>query len=259
MLWPCATDASRSQGLQRVARGKMRGGRDAVVCHLRRRSGANAVSLRLHCGLGVGRVHVYVVGACDRWELVVAGDPVRQLSETEGEAERGEVVLSSETVFEVAERPVAYPLPLSETSRGNYQLDWSHTSTKPSLATQESDRMAFLSCEKRPNYTSIMNDRTAFGDQARRSAILLPQACAGRRIGVTILRRLGGPSPDDAEAVNEARAKRQAFGKSVRCIARPLRAFRAGGFKSRFRRRHAWTVRCVEGRGHGLCGREWVE
>ena len=135
-------------------------------------AGTHAVSLRLHCGLGVGRVHVYVVGACDRWELVVAGDPVRQLSETEGEAERGQVVLSSETVFRLRSALVAYPLPLCETAQGNYQLDWSHTSMKPSMVTQDSDRMAFLSSpdRKRPNYTSIMNDRTAFGDAAGEEA-----------------------------------------------------------------------------------------
>ena len=81
--------------------------------------------------------------------------------------------------------PVAYPLPLSETSRGNYRLDWSHTSTKPSLATQDSDRMAFLSCETRPNYTAIMNDRTAFGDAAGEEARSFSHgAMSGRRTGV---------------------------------------------------------------------------
>ena len=80
------------------------------------------MSLRLHCGLGVGRVHVYVVGACDRWELVVAGDPVSQLSETEGEAEGGKSSCRRRRSFGCGAALVAYPLPLSETARGNYQL-----------------------------------------------------------------------------------------------------------------------------------------
>jgi len=226
VLWPCATDASseaKACNAWRAARCAVDVMRSCATYDAG--AGAHAVSLRLHCGLGVGKVHVYVVGACDRWELVVAGDPVRQLSETEGEAERGQVVLSKETVFRLRSALVAYPLPLSETSRGNYRLDWSHTSTKPSMATQDSDRMAFLSCEKRPNYTSIMNDRTAFGDQASDEARSFSHKHVREANWSNDPPQIGGPSPDDAEAVNEARAKRQAFGKTVRCVARPLRAF----------------------------------
>ncbi len=227
VLWPCATDASdqaKACNAWRAARCAVDVMRSCATYDAG--AGAHAVSLRLHCGLGVGRVHVYVVGACDRWELVVAGDPVRQLAETEGEAERGQVVLSKETVFRLRSALVQYPLPLSETARGNYQLDWSNKSEKPSMVTQDSDRMAFLSSPvKRPNYTSIMNDRTAFGDQASEEARSFSHKHVREANWCLDPPQIGGPSVDDAEAVSEARVKRQAFGKTVRCIARPLRAF----------------------------------
>jgi len=85
--------------------------------------------------------------------------------------------------------------------------------------------MAFLSCEKRPNYTSIMNDRTAFGDQASEEARAFSHKHVREANWSNDPPQIGGPLPDDVEAVNEARVKRQAFGKTVRCIARPLRAF----------------------------------
>ena len=86
--------------------------------------------------------------------------------------------------------------------------------------------MAFLSSPvKRPNYTSIMNDRTAFGDQASEEARAFSHKHVREANWSNDPPQIGGPSIDDAEAVNEARMKRQAFCKTVRCIARPLRAF----------------------------------
>lgn len=38
----------------------------------------------------------YLVGADDRWEYLVAGDPLRQIGEAEPEATQGEVILSPE-------------------------------------------------------------------------------------------------------------------------------------------------------------------
>lgn len=38
----------------------------------------------------------YLVGAGDRWEYLVAGDPLRQIGEAEPEATQGEVILSPE-------------------------------------------------------------------------------------------------------------------------------------------------------------------
>ena len=148
VLWPCATDASdeaKACNAWRAARCAVDVMRSCATYDAG--AGAHAVSLRLHCGLGVGRVHVYVVGACDRWELVVAGDPVRQLAETEGEAERGKSSCRRKLCFGCGQ-PCGLSSTSQETARGNYRLDWSHKSTKPSLATQDSDRMAFLSCER---------------------------------------------------------------------------------------------------------------
>lgn len=38
----------------------------------------------------------YLVGTDDRWEYLVAGDPLRQIGEAEPEATQGEVILSPE-------------------------------------------------------------------------------------------------------------------------------------------------------------------
>lgn len=43
-----------------------------------------------------GQMYGYLVGADDRWEYLVAGDPLRQIGEAEPEATQGEVILSPE-------------------------------------------------------------------------------------------------------------------------------------------------------------------
>lgn len=43
-----------------------------------------------------GQMYGYLVGAEDRWEYLVAGDPLRQIGEAEPEATQGEVILSPE-------------------------------------------------------------------------------------------------------------------------------------------------------------------
>ena len=43
-----------------------------------------------------GHMYGYLVGAGDRWEYLVAGDPLRQIGEAEPEATQGEVILSPE-------------------------------------------------------------------------------------------------------------------------------------------------------------------
>ena len=89
------------------------------------------MSLRLHCGLGVGIINVFVVGADERWELVIAGDPIRQLAETEGEADRGQVVVSPEVQRLLSMGHVPYPVPLERTDGGNYQLRWAAEDDRP--------------------------------------------------------------------------------------------------------------------------------
>lgn len=161
VLWQCCTDASVSAkacNAWRAARCAVDVMRSCATYDTG--AGRHAVSLRLHCGLGVGPVNIFVVGACDRWELVVAGEPVRQLAETEGEAARGQVVLSEEAVGRLRSAVLAYPLPLEETARGNYRLAWAATAEPPPPSPVA-----------RPNYAAIPSDRSAFGntvaDEAR--------------------------------------------------------------------------------------------
>lgn len=85
----------------------------AAVCALQlvgdcgkydRGEGANAVSLRLHCGMGCGEVHCMCVGDLNRWEYLISGDPVRQVGQAEPEAGVGEVCLSPEAYFYIQHR-----------------------------------------------------------------------------------------------------------------------------------------------------------
>ncbi|CAM9676786.1 unnamed protein product, partial [Ascophyllum nodosum] len=59
--------------------------------------GEEAVPLRLHCGMGSGDMYAFLVGTEDRWEFLVAGDPLRQIGVAEPEAKQGEVILSKES------------------------------------------------------------------------------------------------------------------------------------------------------------------
>ena len=57
--------------------------------------GQNAVSLRLHCGVGCGLVHCMCMGVDDRWEFVVSGEPLSQIGVAICEASAEEVSLST--------------------------------------------------------------------------------------------------------------------------------------------------------------------
>ncbi|KAG5182449.1 nucleotide cyclase, partial [Tribonema minus] len=97
ILWPCDMDAS--QGVQQA--NAMQAAECALVM-LREcgeydvGKGQEAVSLRLHCGIGCGPMYGYCVGTEDRWEFLVAGDPMRQIGEAEPEATQGQVIVSPE-------------------------------------------------------------------------------------------------------------------------------------------------------------------
>jgi hypothetical protein len=58
-----------------------------------------AVSLRLHCGIGCGPMYGYYVGIDDRWEYLIAGDPLRQIGEAEPEATQGQVHSAAVIIF----------------------------------------------------------------------------------------------------------------------------------------------------------------
>ena len=77
------------------------------------------VALGMKIGLGAGEIlAVQVGGMRDRWEYVIAGDPLRQVAEAEHQAERGQIILSPEAETLLAEQPLAPPTPLR-------QPDWS--------------------------------------------------------------------------------------------------------------------------------------
>ncbi|CAM9364214.1 unnamed protein product, partial [Chrysoparadoxa australica] len=97
ILWPCELDAPQAM-LQ--ANAIM-----AAKCSLVMLQecgkydvgkGSEAVSLRLHCGIGYGTLYGYCVGAEGRWEYLIAGDPLRQIGEAEPEAKQGQVIVSPE-------------------------------------------------------------------------------------------------------------------------------------------------------------------
>jgi class 3 adenylate cyclase len=51
---------------------------------------------RIARAVGVGRINCFEVGCSEHWELFVAGEPLRQVADAEGCAERGEAVVSAE-------------------------------------------------------------------------------------------------------------------------------------------------------------------
>ncbi len=79
--------------------------------------GDRSVSLRLHCGIGAGSMYGYMVGYEDRWEYLVAGDPLRQVGEAGPEAAQGQVVVSPEVWSLISSSFVA-----TKTPKGNYLL-----------------------------------------------------------------------------------------------------------------------------------------
>eukprot|EP01042_Synura_sphagnicola_P004221 gene4221-5332_t len=62
-----------------------------------RGEGANAVSLRLHCGISSGFVHCMRVGLEDRWEFFVSGSPISSIAEALNAAGTGDVCLCEES------------------------------------------------------------------------------------------------------------------------------------------------------------------
>jgi len=79
---------------------------------------AGPVALGMKIGIGAGEILAASVGGLfDRWEHVIAGDPLRQMAQAEHQAGRGEIVLSPEAEAVIAPGRVT-PRPLA-------QPDWS--------------------------------------------------------------------------------------------------------------------------------------
>ena len=78
---------------------------------------AGLVTLGMKIGIGAGEIlAIRVGGVSDRWEYVIAGDPLRQVAHAEHQADRGEIVLSPQARAIAVPHPVA-PCPLPP-------LDW---------------------------------------------------------------------------------------------------------------------------------------
>ena len=70
---------------------------------------AGPIALAVKIGVGVGTVQAFRVGGVlERWEYVVAGDPLRQVTEAEHTASPGETIISPETAAVLA-RPTTPP------------------------------------------------------------------------------------------------------------------------------------------------------
>jgi predicted ATPase/class 3 adenylate cyclase len=82
---------------------------------------AGPVALGMKIGIGAGEILATCVGGIrDRWEYVIAGDPLRQVAQAEHQAGRGEIVLSPEAKAIVAPHAVA-PRPLPQPDWGRVQ------------------------------------------------------------------------------------------------------------------------------------------
>ncbi|MBN1877647.1 MAG: adenylate/guanylate cyclase domain-containing protein, partial [Anaerolineae bacterium] len=81
------------------------------------RTSAGPISLGMKIGIGAGDiVAMQVGGIANRWEYVLAGDPIRQVAQAEGQAERGDIILSPEAEV------INYPAPLSHAPL--VAIDW---------------------------------------------------------------------------------------------------------------------------------------
>ena len=87
---------------------------------------AGVIALGMKIGIGVGEVVAMQVGGIrGRWEYVLAGDPLRQVAQAEGQAGRGEIILSPEAVA------INYPTALPR--RPLVQLDWTQVQDDDAL------------------------------------------------------------------------------------------------------------------------------
>lgn len=89
---------------------------------------AGVVELGMKIGLAAGEIRAaHIGGVDDRWEYVIAGDPLRQVAEAEHQAERGDIVLSPEA--EAVMPPHAVP------ARPLIQPDWASVTNPEAVET----------------------------------------------------------------------------------------------------------------------------
>lgn len=82
-----------------------------------RGEGKRAVSLKLHCGISCGLVHLMNVGVGDRWEFFISGEPLNTIGTAVNEAGKGEVCLTAEAYGLIADK-----LDGRRINEGNYVL-----------------------------------------------------------------------------------------------------------------------------------------
>jgi ABC-type oligopeptide transport system substrate-binding subunit/class 3 adenylate cyclase len=95
----------------------------AMVEFATMKTSVGPIALGMKIGIGAGEVlTMQIGGVSERWEYVIAGDPLRQVAEAEKQAERGEITLSPEATAIL--HPAALP------PRALVRPDWS-TVTDP--------------------------------------------------------------------------------------------------------------------------------
>jgi class 3 adenylate cyclase/tetratricopeptide (TPR) repeat protein len=95
VLFP-ATNEPLSHALRRAYQAAL-AMQDAMVEFAQLETSIGAVALGLKIGIGAGEVlSMQIGGVLERWEYVIAGDPLRQVAEAEHQAQRGDIILSPE-------------------------------------------------------------------------------------------------------------------------------------------------------------------
>ncbi|MCB0209916.1 MAG: tetratricopeptide repeat protein [Anaerolineae bacterium] len=80
-------------------------------------SSVGLVALKLKVGIGAGEIiSAHIGGVENRWEYIIAGDPLQQTAQAENQARQGEIVLSPEA------EAIIHPVPLP--SRPIHGLNW---------------------------------------------------------------------------------------------------------------------------------------
>ena len=121
IMWPLESNAELSTTEEKAACALTASlcGRELLLScgTYRAYHGEEEISLSLHCGVGVADVPCYWVGRASRWEFLITGDALTQISSTEPEAKSGEIVISPETYNLIKDQLVA-----TLTPGGNYLL-----------------------------------------------------------------------------------------------------------------------------------------
>jgi len=101
---------------------------------------AVSVSLRLHCGIACGPMLFYNLGNKDRMDNLIGGPLLPQLAECEGEAEKGQIVMSPEVVENLNMERHRDEIERSHSGQ-NFLLHWDESSKPPQSCTSSLCRL----------------------------------------------------------------------------------------------------------------------